>query len=86
MWSGIETQGPGYASRKRAFSDYVFFNDYLGHHLAMLLGLGLLLVCLAVQVIRRRYIPGIYWLAVTAVRIFGTMPADFSNKDPGMPL
>jgi uncharacterized membrane-anchored protein len=69
-----------------AFSDYVFFNDYIGQHLAMVMGLGLLLVCLAVQVSRKHYVPGVYWLAVTAVSIFGTMSADFLNKDLGMPL
>ncbi|MFD4552972.1 hypothetical protein ACFWP5_01370 [Streptomyces sp. NPDC058469] len=69
-----------------SFSDYVFFNDYIGQHLAMLMGLGLLLVCLAVQITATKYIPWVYWLAVTAVSIFGTMSADFLNKDLGMPL
>ncbi|WP_043662371.1 COG4705 family protein [Streptomyces xylophagus] len=69
-----------------SFSDYVFFNDYIGQHTAMLMGLGLLLVCLAAQITTRKYIPWVYWLAVTAVSIFGTMSADFLNKDLGMPL
>src|ERR1700709_1277852 len=69
-----------------AFSDFVFFNDYIGQHLAILMGLALLLVCLAVQVTRARYVPVVYWIAVTAVSIFGTMSADFLNKDLGMPL
>ncbi|MFJ6893947.1 hypothetical protein [Streptomyces hokutonensis] len=69
-----------------SFSDYVFFNDYIGQHLAMLMGLGLLLACLAVQITTAKYIPWVYWLAVTAVSIFGTMSADFLNKDLGMPL
>jgi len=69
-----------------SFSDYVFFNDYIGQHLAMLMGLGLLLACLAVQITTTKYIPWVYWLAVTAVSIFGTMSADFLNKDLGMPL
>ncbi|HEX9115817.1 MAG TPA: hypothetical protein VGA61_07090 [Anaerolineae bacterium] len=34
----------------------------------------------------RKYIPWIYWIAVTSVAIFGTMSADFLNKDLGMPL
>ncbi|MGI8434840.1 MAG: hypothetical protein ACR2LE_08930 [Nocardioidaceae bacterium] len=29
---------------------------------------------------------GVYWLDVSAVSIFGTMSADFLNKDAGMPL
>lgn len=69
-----------------AFSDYVFFNDYIGRGRAILMGLGLLIVCYAIQMSTRRYIPWVYWLAVTAVAIFGTMSADFLNKDLGMPL
>ena len=69
-----------------AFSDFVFFNDYIGQHLAVLLGLGLLVACLIAQFATRRYVPVVYWLAVTAVSIFGTMSADFLNKDLGMPL
>ncbi|MFG2374633.1 hypothetical protein ACGFY9_24510 [Streptomyces sp. NPDC048504] len=69
-----------------SFSDYVFFNDYIGQHAAMLMGLGLLLVCLTAQFATTKYTPWVYWLAVTAVSIFGTMSADFLNKDLGMPL
>src|ERR1700712_5123533 len=69
-----------------AFSDFVFFNDYIGQHIAIVLGLGLLVACLAVQLSRTRYVPVAYWGAVTAVSIFGTMSADFLNKDLGMPL
>ena len=69
-----------------AFSDFVFFNDYLGQHLAIVLGLAFLLICLAIQFATRKYTPWVYWLAVTAVSIFGTMSADFLNKDLGMPL
>jgi uncharacterized membrane-anchored protein len=69
-----------------AFSDYVFFNDYIGRTNAILMGLGLLVVCYAIQMSTRKYIPWVYWLAVTAVAIFGTMSADFLNKNLGMPL
>jgi len=69
-----------------AFSDFVFFNDYIGQHVAIVLGLGLLVACLGVQLSRTRYVPVVYWGAVTAVSIFGTMSADFLNKDLGMPL
>jgi uncharacterized membrane-anchored protein len=69
-----------------AFSDFVFFNDYIGQHPAILMGLGLLAVCLVIQFTRKRYVPVAYWLTVTAVSIFGTMSADFLNKDLGMPL
>src|ERR1700737_3040401 len=58
------------------FSDYIFFNDYIGRNAAILMGLAFLLVCLAIQMSTKKYIPVIYWLAVTAVSIFGTMSAD----------
>src|ERR1700709_2798330 len=69
-----------------AFSDFVFFNDYIGQHPAILMGLGLLLVCLVAQFATKRYVPLVYWLTVTSVSIFGTMSADFLNQDLGMPL
>ncbi|MDX6420493.1 MAG: hypothetical protein QOG28_5113 [Trebonia sp.] len=69
-----------------AFSDYVFFNDYIGRTVAILMSLALILVCYAIQITTKKYIPLIYWLAVTAVAIFGTMSADFLNKDLGMSL
>ncbi len=69
-----------------AFSDFIFFNDYIGQHPAILMGLGLLVVCLIAQFATRRYVPVVYWLTVTAVSIFGTMSADFLNQDLGMPL
>jgi uncharacterized membrane-anchored protein len=68
------------------FSDYIFFNDVIGRNRAILMGLGLLTICLVVQFATTRYVPWVYWLAVTAVSIFGTMSADFLNKDLGMPL
>jgi uncharacterized membrane-anchored protein len=69
-----------------AFSDFVFFNDAIGQHLAMLLGLALFVLCAAWQLSRRAYAPVSYWLTVVAVSIFGTMSADFLNQDLGMPL
>lgn len=69
-----------------SLSDYIFFNDYIGKHIAMLLGLGFLVITLVLQFTVKKYIPWIYWLAVTAISIFGTMSADFLNTDLGMPL
>jgi uncharacterized membrane-anchored protein len=69
-----------------AFSDYIFFNDYIGRNPAILMGLAFLIVCLIIQFRTRKYVPWVYWLAVTAVSIFGTMSANFLNKDLGMPL
>jgi uncharacterized membrane-anchored protein len=69
-----------------AFSDVVFFNDYLGQHRAILIGLGVLAGCLVLQFRTRSYVPWVYWLTVAAVSVFGTMSADFLNQDLGMPL
>ncbi len=69
-----------------SFSDYVFFNDYIGRHAAILMGLTLLVGCLIVQLSTKKYTPVVYWLTVTSVSIFGTMSADFLNQDLGMPL
>jgi len=43
---------------------------------AVLFGFFLFAACFALQFAVRRYVPWIYWLAVTAVAIFGTMAAD----------
>ncbi len=69
-----------------AFSDYVFFNDYIGRNAAILMAMALLAGCLVAQVSTRTYTPVVYWLTVTAVSIFGTMSADYLNQDLGMPL
>ena len=69
-----------------SFSDFVFFNDFIGEHHAMLIGAALLGIMLVLQFRTKRYTPWIYWLTVAAVSIFGTMSADFLNKDLGMPL
>lgn len=69
-----------------SFSDFVFFKDYLGQHKAMAIGFGLLVIALVAQFRTRRYRPWVYWATATAVSIFGTMSADFLNKDLGMPL
>ena len=55
------TSGP------EAFSDYIYFNYYIGRNSAILMGLALILVCYAWQISTTKYIPLIYWLAVTAV-------------------
>lgn len=69
-----------------SLSDYIFFNDYIGQHKAILIGLAFLVLMLVLQFRSKKYIPWIYWLTVTAVSIFGTMSADFLNKDAGIPL
>jgi len=47
-------------------------------------GIGLAIV-LALQFSVRRYIPWIYWLAVTMVAVFGTMAADAVHIQLGVP-
>jgi len=55
-------------------------SDYLAHQMnpifAVLLGASGLVVALLIQFSVRRYIPWVYWLAITMVAIFGTMAAD----------
>ena len=58
-------------------------SDYLVYHIdpyvaVILGGLGLL-ASLALQLLVRRYVPWIYWLAVAMVAIFGTMAADVTH-------
>lgn len=55
-------------------SDYLVF--HINPYIAVALGGFGLLVSLVLQLLVRRYIPWIYWLAVVMVAIFGTMAAD----------
>lgn len=55
-------------------------SDYLDHQMepifaVALAGIGLV-VAILIQFSVRRYIPWVYWLAITMVAIFGTMAAD----------
>ena len=58
-------------------------SDYLVYHInpyvAVILGGVGLLASLVLQLPSRRYVPWIYWLAVTMVAIFGTMAADVTH-------
>jgi uncharacterized membrane-anchored protein len=64
-------------------------SDYLVHRfppvLAVALGGIALAAALAVQFAARRYVPWIYWLAVAAVGVFGTMAADVLHVGLGVP-
>jgi Uncharacterized membrane-anchored protein conserved in bacteria len=68
------------------FSDFIFFNDAIGQHAAILIGLLSFAIILMIQFRTRKYTPWVYWLCVTSVSVFGTMLADFMNKDLGIPL
>jgi uncharacterized membrane-anchored protein len=64
-------------------------SDYLVHRLppvvAVALGGIALAAALALQFAARRYVPWIYWLAVAAVGVFGTMAADVLHVGLGVP-
>jgi uncharacterized membrane-anchored protein len=55
-------------------------SDYLVYHMNKYVAVGLgalgLAVALILQFLVRRYVAGVYWLAVVMVAIFGTMAAD----------
>jgi uncharacterized membrane-anchored protein len=52
--------------------------------LAVLLGFAIFAGALVLQLTRGRYIPGVYWLTVAAVGIFGTMAADVMHVVVGL--
>jgi uncharacterized membrane-anchored protein len=64
-------------------------SDFLVHQLDPFIAVALggigLLVALILQLLVRRYIPSIYWLAVVMVAIFGTMAADVLHIGFGIP-
>jgi uncharacterized membrane-anchored protein len=65
-----------------------FMNDTLGFGLnkTSLVMSGALLVTLFFQFRARRYVPGIYWLAVVLISIVGTLLSDKLVDDLGVPL
>ncbi len=64
-------------------------SDYLVKHIDPVIAVGLggiaLVAALSLQLVARRYIPWIYWMAVTMVAIAGTMTADVLHIRFGMP-
>jgi uncharacterized membrane-anchored protein len=66
-----------------AFSDYIFFNDNpnITRDRAIAAGALLILIAYGIQIATKKYIPVVYWFAVTAVAIFGTMSSDFLIKN-----
>ncbi len=58
-------------------------SDYLVYHINPYIAVALggigFLASLVLQLLVRRYVPWIYWLAVTMVAIFGTMAADVTH-------
>ncbi len=64
-------------------SDYLVF--HINPYVAVVVGGVGLVVSLALQLRARRYVPWIYWLAVTMVAVFGTMAADVLHVVLGIP-
>lgn len=60
-----------------ATSDYLVF--HIDPYIAVALGGLGLLASLILQLLVRRYIPSIYWLAVVMVAVVGTMAADIAH-------
>lgn len=64
-------------------SDFLVFQ--INPYIAVALGCIGLVVALALQLLVRRYIPWVYWLAVVMVAVFGTMAADVLHVVLGIP-
>ncbi|HEU5369367.1 MAG TPA: hypothetical protein VFU69_12920 [Ktedonobacterales bacterium] len=64
-------------------SDYLVYQ--INPYLAVALGCLGLVVALALQLLVRRYIAWVYWLAIVMVAIFGTMAADVMHVVLGIP-
>ena len=64
-------------------SDYLVF--HINPYVAVVFGFVGLAVALTLQLVMRRYIAWIYWLAVVMVAIFGTMAADVTHVVLGVP-
>ncbi|HET9999760.1 MAG TPA: hypothetical protein VFQ36_02625 [Ktedonobacteraceae bacterium] len=64
-------------------SDYLVF--HINPYVAVAVGCIGLIAALALQLLVRRYIPWVYWLAVVMVAIFGTMAADVLHVVLGIP-
>lgn len=64
-------------------SDFLVFK--INPYIAVTFGGIGFAIALALQFMSRRYIPWIYWLAVTMVAIFGTMAADVLHIQLGVP-
>lgn len=64
-------------------SDYLVFQ--INPYIAVVLGCAGLAITLILQLLVRRYVPWIYWLAVVMVAVFGTMAADVMHVVLGIP-
>ena len=67
-------------------ADFLNFNLNLGLTVTTIVMSGFLAVALFVQFRLRRYVPGIYWLAVVLISIVGTLITDNLVDNFGVPL
>jgi uncharacterized membrane-anchored protein len=67
-------------------ADFLATNLGLGLPRTTVLMTGILVVVLAVQFRSRRYVPGVYWLAVVLISIVGTQITDNLTDGLGVPL
>jgi uncharacterized membrane-anchored protein len=67
-------------------ADFLNFNLNLGLTVTTIVMSGFLAVALLVQFWLRRYVPGIYWLAVVLISIVGTLITDNLVDNFGVPL
>lgn len=68
------------------FADYLSETLGLGLDATSLIVSAALVVVLVVQFRRRRYVPGVYWLAVVLISVVGTLLSDELADDIGVPL
>jgi uncharacterized membrane-anchored protein len=66
-----------------ATSDFLVFQ--IDPVVAVILGAIGLTIAMALQLLVRRYVPALYWLAVAMVAVFGTMGADVVHIGLGIP-
>src|SRR4051794_9150618 len=67
-------------------ADYMSDNLGLGEKLTAVLMAGVLAVALVAQFRKRRYVPGVYWLAVVLISIVGTLITDNLTDHFGVSL
>src|SRR4051794_13175658 len=65
-------------------ADYMSDNLGLGEKLTAVVMAGVLAVALVAQFRRRRYVPGVYWLAVVLISIVGTLITDNLTDNYGV--
>jgi uncharacterized membrane-anchored protein len=67
-------------------ADFLGVNLNLGEAVTALVMSGVLAAVLVVQFRLRRYVPGVYWLAVVLISIVGTLVSDLLVDNLGVPL